>query len=57
MIYLGLINVFIGTELEADMTQGYLDSAGINPKKNEVLIYSGLYLSDDPTSENHQYAK
>lgn len=56
VIYMGFVNVSIGTELEKDMTQGYLKSAGLNLKKNEVLVYSGLYLSDAPTTENHQYA-
>lgn len=56
VLYLGLANVAVGTELEDTLTQGYLDYADINSKKNEVLVYTGLYLSKDPTTENHQYA-
>lgn len=56
VVFLGLVNVSVGSELEEELTAGYLDYAGIDPRKNEVLVYSGLYLSNDPASEDHQYA-
>lgn len=56
VLYLGLVNVSVGTELEKTLTEGFLEYAGIDPKKNEVLVYSGLYLSNDAATENHQYA-
>lgn len=55
-VYCGLVNVSIGTDLEQALSQGYLHYAELNPKKNQVQIYSGLYLSDNPATEDHQYA-
>lgn len=55
-LYLGMTNVSVGTELEQTMTVGFLDWLGLNPKKNEVLVYKGLYLSSDASTEDHQYA-
>lgn len=56
VLYLGLTNVSIGQELEDALTTRYLEDQGLNLKKFEVLVYSGLYLSSDPASEDHQYA-
>lgn len=56
VLYLGLVNVSVGTEMEQALTLVFLEAQGLNPKKTEVLVYKGMYLSDDPASENHQYA-
>ena len=32
-----------------------LHFSGADPKKAEVSLYHGLYLSDDPSPENHEY--
>lgn len=56
IVDLGLCNVSIGDDMEARLTTGFLEYHGDNPKKTEVLTYKGLYLSNDPTSEDHQYA-
>lgn len=55
-LYLGLANVVVGQELEQTMTVDFLEQQALNPKKNEVLLYKELYLSDDPAQEDHQYA-
>ena len=55
-LYLGLANVSIGTELEQTVTVDFLEWLGQNPKKNEVLVYKGLYLSANASTEDHQYA-
>lgn len=55
-LYLGLVNVSVGTELEQTMTADFLEQQGLPLKKNEVLVYKGLYLSDNATEEDHQYA-
>lgn len=56
VVYLGLVNVSVGTDLENTLTQGFLKTTGANLKKNQVNIYSGLYLSMDPAAEDHEYA-
>lgn len=54
-LYLGLVNVEAGTELETQLTTDYLEATGHNPKKEMVLMYQGLYLTTDPASEVFQY--
>lgn len=56
VLYLGFVNVSVGTDLEQTMTADFLSYQELNPKKNEVLVYTGLYLSDNASSEDHQYA-
>lgn len=55
-LYLGLTNVSVGTELEQELTSDFLAELGLSEKKYEVLVYSGLYLSENPAGEDHQYA-
>lgn len=55
-LYLGMVNVSVGDELMQTMTEDFLTQQGLNLKKNEVQVYTGLYLSDNASSENHQYA-
>lgn len=56
VLYLALANVSVGQEMEEALTKDFLVAAGIDPRKNEVLVYTGLYLADDATVENHEYA-
>lgn len=56
VVYLGMVNVTVGTDLEQAMTTDYLVAAGFNPRKNEVSVYTGMYLSEDASTENHEYA-
>lgn len=55
-LYLGFANVVAGPELEQSLSIPFLEQQELNPKKNEVLMYKGLYLSHDPAQEDHQYA-
>lgn len=55
-LYVGMANVSVGTELEQALTADFLEHLGQNPKKNEVLVYKGLYLSSNASTEDHQYA-
>ena len=56
VLYLGLVNVSVGEELERHLTADYLTESGHDPKKREVYLYSGLYLSDNADTLNHEYA-
>ena len=56
MIYLGLANVSIGTDLETALTLDFLEDADLNPKRNQIQVDPGLYLSDETSAENHEYA-
>lgn len=50
------LNVAVGSELEAELTEEYLVSRGYDPRKTQVLCYRDLYLSNSPSPENHEYA-
>lgn len=56
VLYTALVNVSVGSELDARLGEGYLDAAGIDADRNEVYFYRDLYLSADPAAENHEFA-
>ena len=55
-LYSAYINVSVGDALEAYLDPGFISSIGENPQKAEVSFYKGLYLSDAPSQEDHQYS-
>jgi len=55
-VYLGLANVSVGSDLESALTAGFLEHAGLSPEDSLVQLYTGLYISQDASTENHQYA-
>ena len=55
LVYVAVANVAMGDELETELTAGYLDFRGADPRKQEVFFYKDLYLSDDPDPTNHEY--
>lgn len=56
VLYVGYLNVSVGEDLDARLSGGFLNAQELDPKKNEILFYRDLYLSADPSAENHQYA-
>ena len=56
VLYVGLVNVSVGTDLKTGLTQSFLENVNLDPKKNQVRVYSGLYLSDGASTGNHEYA-
>ena len=54
-LYSAHINVSAGDDLEALLNQGFISFAGKDPRKAEVYLYRGLYLSDNASDEDHQY--
>ena len=55
-LYVGGLNVAVGEDLEARLTGGFLNAQELDPDRTEILFYRDLYLSSDPSAENHQYA-
>ena len=55
VLYTALVNVGLGGVLEGQITTGFLDDQGINSGKNQLMLYSGWYLTDDSSSEYHEY--
>ena len=56
VLYLAYANVSFGDTLHEELTDGYMSYSGTDVKKNEFIEFQDLYLSDDASSENHQYA-
>lgn len=56
VLYLAFVNTAVGEELDEKMTGGYISHEEYDPKKQEVLVYRDLYIDDDASVENHQYA-
>ena len=56
LLYVACLNVSAGGDLEESLRQGYLDFAGEDPKKTDVLLYRNMYISADPAEADHQIA-
>lgn len=56
LLYCAWINTAVGTQLEEQLNAGCLDALGKDPKTAEIAFYRDLYLSESPTSENHEFA-
>ena len=56
VIYAACLNMAVGSDLEETLREGYLRFSGADPKKNDVLIYRNMYISEDPMEADHQVA-
>lgn len=56
VLYAAYVNVTVGADLEAELNEGYLSEADLDSRKNEIFFYRDLYVSDDPSMENHEFA-
>ena len=54
-LYTAFINVSAGETLTQTLSTDFLKSQGLSTSKNEVCVYSGLYLTDDENNPNHEY--
>jgi hypothetical protein len=55
VLYVGLVNVTVGSGLESSLTTEFLHTLGESHRKSSVELYKGLVLTDDPSSEAYQY--
>lgn len=55
VLYSALTNISVGEDLESQLGEGFISAVGGEPKKAEVYLYRGLYISDNPSAEDHQY--
>lgn len=56
VLYLALVNVSIGSELQAPLTTGFLESAGFDADRQELLLYRDLFVSEQTNETNHRSA-
>lgn len=54
-VYTALMNISIGDDFESQLNEGFISAIGSEPKKTEVYLYKGLYMSNDPSAEDHEY--
>ena len=55
VLYTALLNISIGNDFESQLNEGFISAIGVEPKKAEVYLYKGLYMTDNPSAENHEY--
>ena len=55
VLYTALVNVNAGADLTGGLTSDFLESLDLNPSKNNLELYTGLYLTDDELNEYHEY--
>ena len=56
LLYVACANVSVGETLDSAVSEGYARAIGADPRKCEVKLYRNLYLSQDATVQNHEYA-
>lgn len=55
-LYLAAVNVSLGSGTESVLTKDFINYEGLDEKRNQVYLYAALYLSDDPSEVDHEYA-
>ena len=56
LLYLGMANVAAGDDLFTALDAGFVTAQGQNPRRTEVYLYRDLYLSNNASTQNHEYA-
>lgn len=56
VLYAAYANVTLTDEQDSDLFDGFLDSIGVNQRKNEVYRYRDLYLVEVDDTVDHQYS-
>lgn len=55
LLYAALVNVNAGETLTKELSIDYLDYLQANPSKEDISLYTELYLTDNETSQYHEY--
>lgn len=56
VLYTAYANVSFGETLDTQLNEDYLKASGKNLKKQDVYVYRDLYLTEEASGEDHQYA-
>ena len=56
LLYVAYANIAVGETLDAELSEGFVRAVSDHPRKSEVRLYRGLYLSRDAAVQNHEYA-
>lgn len=55
VLYLGEVNIAADADLQNALSTGYLAHTGADPDRQEVFLYTAIYLFKEPTMENQEY--
>ncbi len=55
MLYAALVNVSASEQLTAQLSDGFMDFMNTDTSKNDVQLYTGLYLTSNQDDPNHEY--
>ena len=56
LLYVAFENIAMGDTMDTALNQGFIRSLGMNPAHTEVRLSRNLYLSQDASVQNHEYA-
>lgn len=56
VVYAAHVNVSVREDIEKQLGEDFITAIDKDPRRAEVYLYRGLYLSDDASTENHQYS-
>ena len=56
LLYVAYANISVGDDLDGALGEGFTRAVGVDPARNEVYLYRALYLSQDASAQNHEYA-
>ncbi|MBR0280869.1 MAG: hypothetical protein IJQ81_04650 [Oscillibacter sp.] len=56
LLYVACANVVVSEETAEALSEGFVRHSGEDVRKCEVSLYQTLYLSENPTLANHEYA-
>ena len=56
LLYVACANVVVSEETAEALSEGFVRHSGQDVRKCEVSLYQTMYLSENPTLANHEYA-
>ena len=56
LLYVACVNVALNEDMAAALSNGFVRASDGNVRTETVFLYRNLYLSDNPTLANHEYA-
>ena len=55
-LYVACANVAVSEDMADILSEGFVRFRGMNVRKSETYVYHNLYLSENPSLANHEYA-
>ncbi len=56
LLYAAFVNVSLDPQKSQAFSQEYVKERGLDPKRDKIALYTGLYLTDDTSSEAFSYS-